>query len=90
VKIDAENKLFIQIIDTGLGLSSEELPKLFEKFYRVPNSVKGGTGLGLSIVKGYIEVLNGIVSVKKNLPQGLIFEIVLPVEVSFINKLKNE
>jgi two-component system sensor histidine kinase KdpD len=90
VKIDAENKLFIQIIDTGLGLSSEELPKLFEKFYRVPNSVKGGTGLGLSIVKGYIEALNGIVSVKKNLPQGLIFEIVLPVEVSFINKLKNE
>jgi two-component system sensor histidine kinase KdpD len=71
-------------------LSKEELPKLFDKFYRVPNSVKGGTGLGLSIVKGYVTALSGTIDVKQNVPQGLLFEINIPIEVSHINKLKNE
>lgn len=89
-RIESENLLVIQIADTGLNLPKEALPKLFEKFYRVPNSVKGGTGLGLSIVKGYVTALNGSISVKPNFPQGLIFEINIPVEVSYLNKLKNE
>lgn len=90
VKIESEKQLVIQIIDTGLGLPKEELPKLFDKFYRVPNSIKGGTGLGLSIIKGYVSALNGTIAVKHNNPQGLIFEVTVPVEVSYINKLKNE
>ncbi|MBX7163872.1 MAG: PAS domain-containing sensor histidine kinase [Saprospiraceae bacterium] len=85
-----ENILNIQIMDTGIGLPESELPKLFDKFYRVPNSVKGGIGLGLSIVKGYVSALQGTISVKQNIPHGLCFEIKVPVEVSYINKLKNE
>lgn len=90
IKIISENQLFIQIKDTGLGLPNHELPKLFDKFYRVPNSVKGGTGLGLSIVKGYLTALNGTIKVMQNEPQGLIFELNIPIEVNYINKLKNE
>ncbi len=90
VSIKSEMNLVIQVIDTGLGLPDEELPKLFDKFYRVPNSVKGGTGLGLSIVKGYILALNGTIEVEKNQPQGLIFKVELPIKTSYLNKLRNE
>lgn len=90
ISIENEKQLVIKVADTGLNLPKAELPKLFDKFYRVPNSVKGGTGLGLSIVKGYVEALNGNIVVKPNNPQGLIFEITIPTQVSYINKLKNE
>lgn len=90
VSIENEKQLIIEVSDTGLSLPKEELPKLFDKFYRVPNSMKGGTGLGLSIVKGYVEALDGNILVKPNNPQGLIFEVSIPTQVSYINKLKNE
>jgi two-component system sensor histidine kinase KdpD len=90
VFVENEKQLLIQVIDTGLGLPNSELPKIFDKFYRVPNSVKGGTGLGLSIVKGYVTALNGSIEVKQNTPHGLIFEAQIPIKVSYINKLKNE
>jgi two-component system sensor histidine kinase KdpD len=90
VNIDEEHFLYIRVIDNGQGLPAEELPKLFDKFYRVPNSAKGGAGLGLSIVKGYISSMKGTINVGHNEPAGLVFEIKLPVEVSYINKLKNE
>lgn len=89
-KIDEEHFLYIWVIDNGQGLPAEELPKLFDKFYRVPNSAKGGAGLGLSIVKGYISYMKGTINVGHYEPSGLVFEIKLPVEVSYINKLKNE
>lgn len=90
VHIEAEKKLIIQIKDTGIGLPSSELPKLFDKFYRVPNSAKAGTGLGLSIVQGYVTALGGTILVKHNVPQGLIFVVTIPIAVSYINTLKNE
>ena len=56
----------------------------------MPNSAKGGTGLGLSIVKGYVTAMKGTITVVHNEPKGLVFEIKLPVEVSYLNKLKND
>lgn len=82
--------LQITIADNGNGVSNKELPFLFDKFYRVPNTATGGTGLGLSIVKGYVEAHNGKVNAFHNNPSGLIIEIAIPVETSYINKLKNE
>ena len=73
-----KDNYIINIIDNGVGISEEYIPKLFEKFYRVPNSKTGGTGLGLSIAKGFIEAHRGAISAKNNLPNGLIFEIKLP------------
>lgn len=88
--IELEKELKINIIDTGFGLPQEELSKIFDKFYRAPTSNKGGTGLGLSIVKGYLTALNGSIDVKNNIPRGLIFEVKIPVQVSYLNNLKNE
>lgn len=93
VRIDLKttNKgLKIIIKDNGKGVSNEYLLSLFDKFYRVPNTQAGGVGLGLSIVKGFIEAMNGNVFVKNIEPSGLYFEIDIPVELTYINNIKNE
>lgn len=84
LSIEIESKLvndqFVQlsIIDNGVGISAENQTHLFEKFYRVPGSPSGGTGLGLSIVKGIIELHQGKIYYKNNLPHGSIFVIEIP------------
>jgi two-component system sensor histidine kinase KdpD len=56
----------------------------------VQGSKPGGTGLGLSIVKGFVEAHHGVIHLK-NLPlRGAMFEIKIPTEATYINKLKNE
>jgi two-component system, OmpR family, sensor histidine kinase KdpD len=72
-----ENDIIISIADTGMGLSDESMDRLFDKFYRPPGTKAGGTGLGLSIAKGFIEAHNGTLNVRKNEPNGLIFDIIL-------------
>ncbi|MEI6091181.1 MAG: sensor histidine kinase KdpD [bacterium] len=74
------DKYKIKIQDNGFGVPDEELPKLFGKFYRVPNSKTGGTGLGLSIAKGFVEAHKGKIYAAKKEPSGLIFVIELPYE----------
>lgn len=73
------NKCIIEIKDNGNGVPKEQLGKIFDKFYRVPNSKTGGTGLGLSIAKGFIEAHKGIIKAQNNLPSGLIFVAELPI-----------
>lgn len=80
----------LTIADTGFGIDEKYIDKIFDKFYRVPNSKTGGSGLGLSIVKGFIEMQNGMISVKNNTLNGVSFIIELPVKVSFLNNLNNE
>lgn len=85
-----EEKLLIEISDSGKGFPQTEIKKVFEKFYRVQGSRPGGTGLGLSIVRGFVEAHGGTVSLK-NLPlRGAMFTIEIPAEVTYINRLKNE
>jgi two-component system sensor histidine kinase KdpD len=72
------NNCHIQIADNGHGIPENSINKLFDKFYRVPSTKTGGTGLGLSIAKGFIDAHNGSISVKNNIPNGLIFDIILP------------
>lgn len=67
--------------DTGVGIPAEELPHIFERFYRVEKSrsrVHGGTGLGLSIVKQLVEIQGGAISVTSKVHHGTRFEITLP------------
>lgn len=82
-------KLILQILDNGVGVSPEEMRQLFDKFYRVSQSKTGGSGLGLSIVKGFVEAHGGTVSVKNNHPTGLIFTIEIPAEASYIKNLNH-
>jgi two-component system sensor histidine kinase KdpD len=72
------DKCVIKIKDNGNGVPDEQLSKLFNKFYRVPNSKTGGTGLGLSIARGFIEAHQGKIFAVNNSPSGLIFVIEIP------------
>jgi len=72
----------IRVSDTGVGIPKTEIPKIFDKFYRVkdPKTRKVmGTGLGLSIVKGIIEAHNGTIDVESTPGKGTTFRILLPL-----------
>jgi two-component system phosphate regulon sensor histidine kinase PhoR len=74
--------LEIKVEDTGVGIPPEELPKIFDKFYRVkhPKTRKvTGTGLGLAIVKGAIEAHHGTIHVESVPEKGTTFRVLLPV-----------
>jgi two-component system sensor histidine kinase KdpD len=76
-----DGKARLQIADRGVGIPSDDLIRIFDKFYRVqrPESVSG-TGLGLSISKGIIEIHNGAISANARDGGGTIVTIELPLE----------
>jgi two-component system sensor histidine kinase KdpD len=64
-----QDAIVITIHDNGPGFPPEALPKIFDKFFRIPGSKTGGSGLGLSIVRGYVEAHKGTITAS-NLPAG--------------------
>lgn len=74
--------LHFEIIDTGIGLSKEDQPKVFQKFQQVANYLQtpyNGTGLGLPIVKKIIEKLGGKIWVESELEKGSNFQFLIPI-----------
>ena len=82
VKILSYNKdgyYCLKVKDNGIGIPKEDIPRIFERFYRVDKSrKKGGTGLGLAIVKHIVKTFNGEISVESNLGKGTTFEVKIP------------
>jgi signal transduction histidine kinase len=75
------DEVVLSVADTGVGIPTRELPRIFERFYRVDRARSretGGTGLGLSIVKHVIENHGGTVNVTSELGRGTCFEVRLP------------
>jgi two-component system phosphate regulon sensor histidine kinase PhoR len=83
VRLDAtESRAVIQVSDTGHGIPAGELPRVFERFYRVDKArarQTGGTGLGLAIVRHVAEAHGGTVRVDSELGRGSTFTVTLPV-----------
>jgi two-component system phosphate regulon sensor histidine kinase PhoR len=76
-----DSKSVIEINDSGIGIPSSHLPRIFERFYVVDKSRSkklGGTGLGLSIVKHIVLLHGGTIDVESSLGMGTKFMIVLP------------
>jgi signal transduction histidine kinase len=73
----------IQVIDTGVGIGANELPHVFERFYRGSraNEARGsGSGLGLAIVRSIVEMHNGRVMVESRVGSGTTFTVTLPAD----------
>jgi signal transduction histidine kinase/FixJ family two-component response regulator len=72
----------IKVVDTGVGIDPDELPKIFDKFYRVKHKKTRnivGTGLGLAIVKGIVEAHHGAIDVQSVPNEGTAFRVLLPI-----------
>lgn len=68
----------LQVEDNGIGIPKEDIPRIFERFYRVDKSRKsGGTGLGLAIVKHIVKIFNGEINIESELNKGSIFTVTM-------------
>lgn len=77
--------LLFSVKDTGIGISEENIPKLFQPFVQANKIIAkgyGGTGLGLSISKKIVEMMNGEIKVESELGKGSTFSFVIPFKIS--------
>ena len=79
---EQDNRVRVSVADTGEGIPTEELPNVFERFYRVDKSrarATGGVGLGLTIAKRLVEAQGGVIEVQSEPGQGSCFSFTVPV-----------
>ena len=77
-----ESKLWIAVIDTGIGIAASDLPHVFERFWRTDQSRdrhSGGTGIGLTISRSLVELQGGQIEVESELGSGSTFRFFLPL-----------
>ena len=78
---EEDGRVALTVRDTGIGIPSRDIPRIFERFYRVDRARSretGGTGLGLSIVRHVVENHGGSIEVESELGRGTTFRVLLP------------
>jgi PAS domain S-box-containing protein len=78
----AEKKVVVEVQDTGMGIDKDDMPYIFDRFYRADPArsiERGGTGLGLAIVKRIVELHGGEIVVQSDEGQGSLFRVLLPL-----------
>jgi signal transduction histidine kinase len=76
------NRILVEVIDTGMGIADDDLPHIFDRFYRADiarSALSSGSGLGLAIVSKVMEMHNGRIEVESALGQGSTFRVALPI-----------
>src|SRR4051812_19111993 len=86
---NGDEEAILSVSDTGLGIPARELPRIFERFYRVDRARSretGGTGLGLAIVRHIVENHDGEIDVRSELGRGTTFEVRLPSATGSVDR----
>ena len=84
IKPEKNDNLRFDVIDTGIGMSEEQMGKVFEEFTQAESSTSkdyGGTGLGLPISKKMTEMMGGKMEVNSKEGKGTTFSIIIPIAV---------
>jgi signal transduction histidine kinase len=87
--LEEDNKVIFEVADTGCGISEEEIPMVFNKFYRSNNpyvAEQKGNGLGLAMTSDIVHLHGGNIEVKSELNEGSQFTIQLPIEEYYLGK----
>jgi len=81
VGVTGHDEAFVEIADNGSGIPEQDLPRIFDRFYRVDKGrsrERGGAGLGLSIAKWAVEINGGRIEVESTHHQGSVFRVLFP------------
>jgi CheY-like chemotaxis protein len=84
-KTDGVENICIHVKDTGIGIASDKLDTIFQKFFQADASINrkyGGTGLGLAITKTLVEIMGGTITVDSVLGEGSAFTVLIPLKVA--------
>ena len=88
-----EKEALFQVEDTGIGISQQQLPLLFETFQQLENSRQrtySGTGLGLALTKQLVELHRGIIEVESTPAKGSIFTVWLPIQPNIQSRINSD
>ncbi|MFY7730015.1 MAG: ATP-binding protein [Flavobacterium sp.] len=80
IKLDvsaANDKVILKVADSGVGIPENYLNRIFDRYFKVPGSIKGGTGLGLAISREFIQAMGGSITVQSKVGGGTVFSIAL-------------
>jgi len=80
IKLDvsaANDKVILKVADSGVGIPENYLNRIFDRYFKVPGSIKGGTGLGLAISREFIQAMGGSITVESKVGGGTVFSITL-------------
>lgn len=79
-----ESSCSILVKDSGSGIKTEELDKIFDRFYQIEDQVHSGSGIGLALSMGIVKLHHGKLEVENNTGQGAIFKVILPLGCSHL------